>query len=64
MISKYLLGFLGLNFTGTPRDDVEVDDGVEDEQQVHGRDHQQVQDTGHDAPKLLRMETGCYEERP
>ena len=54
--------FLLDDLARAPGDDVQVDDRVQDEQQVHGRDHEQVEHAGHDAPELLRMDAGRYEE--
>lgn len=60
--SWYLFRFFGLDFTCSPWDDVQVDDGIENQQQVHRGNHHQIEKTRYDAPKLLRMETGCYKE--
>jgi len=50
-----LLGFFRLDLPGTPRDNIKIDDGVQYEEQVHGRNGQQIYDAGHDAPEFLRM---------
>ena len=56
----YLFRFLGEHLSGSPGDVVEVDERVQDEQQVHGRDGEQVDEAGDDALELLRMQYGRY----
>ena len=56
----YLLGFLGEHLSGSPGDVVEVGQRVQDEQQVHGRDGEQVDEAGEDALELLRVQHGRY----
>lgn len=51
----FLLRLLRDDLACAPRDDVQVDDRVQNQKQVHRRDGQQVNDAGGDAPKLLRM---------
>lgn len=62
-IIPYLLSLLNLHLPCSPGDNVQVNDGVEDQQQVHGGDGQEVDEDGKDTLELLRMEDGCYEER-
>lgn len=57
-----LLGLFRGDLTGSPRDVVQVDEGVDDEEQVHRRDGQQVEQAGDNAFELLRMHAGGDEE--
>lgn len=57
-----LLGLLRGDLTGSPRDVVQVDEGVDDEEQVHRRDGQQVEQAGDNTLELLRMHAGGDEE--
>ena len=58
----HLLGFLGGHLPGAPRDIVEVDEGVNDKQEVHRGDAQQIQQPRDDAIELLGMHARRDEE--
>lgn len=62
LVVFYLFGLFGQNFSCPPRHDVEVTQGVEDEEEVHGRYTEVVQETGDDTPELLRVKQGRDEE--
>lgn len=57
-----LLRFLHLDLARSPGNDVEINDRVENEKQIHRRDREEVNDAGDDTPEFLWMETGCYKE--
>ena len=63
LLLQLFLRLLDGDLASSPRDDVQVRDGVDGEQQVHGGNAEQVHQARHDAPELLRMEQGRYEER-
>lgn len=57
-----LFSLLGGDLTSTPGDDVQVDEGIDDEEEVHRGNTQQVQQTWNNTLKLLRMHTRRDEE--
>lgn len=60
--NPYLLGLLDLDLTGSPGDNIQVDDRVQDQQEVHGGNGQEVNQDGKDTLELLRMQDGRYDE--
>lgn len=60
--STNLLCLFGGYFSCSPGNNVEVDDWVQNKEEVHRRDGQQVDDSRDNAPEFLRVQTGCYEE--
>jgi hypothetical protein len=53
--SSHLFRFLAHNFSSTPRDDIQIDQRVNDQQKVHRWNGQKIKSSWHDTPKLLRM---------
>ena len=48
---ELLLGLLDGNLARSPRDDVQVGDGVDDQEQVHGGDAEQINQSRNDTPE-------------
>lgn len=57
-----LLCLFHLDLASAPGDDVQINNRVKDQQKVHGGYREEIDDARYDAPKLLGMEAGCYEE--
>ena len=59
---QFFLCLLDSDLPGAPGDNIEVGDAVDNEEQVHAGDAEEVHESRHDAPELLGVKAGRYEE--
>ena len=62
LLLQLCLGLLLGDLPGSPADHVEVEDGVDDQEEVHGWDGDVVDDAIGEAPELLGVEHSSQDE--